>query len=180
MPFSIKLHVIIQFLLALKMRIYGGECSLGELVKQNQSRLQFLIFRSFASAHGHSSDSTLTSGCVVTGAEPLASPLPGSAYGHSSDSTLGVGCVVPGGSEPQRAPLPGSAHGHSSDSTLGMGCVVKGPKPGGSSHDEAGTPLEDKQSNAGELVILNKETCHTFSCHARTCSKCASCDYYMI
>uniref|UniRef100_A0A3Q1FPF0 Gamma-tubulin complex component 6 n=1 Tax=Acanthochromis polyacanthus TaxID=80966 RepID=A0A3Q1FPF0_9TELE len=75
------------------------------------------------SKHGHSSDCTLQPGCVVSGAEPLLSPLPGSSYGHSSDSTLGVGCVV-SGDEPKRCPLPGSAHGHSSDSSLGIGCVV--------------------------------------------------------
>uniref|UniRef100_A0AAQ5YZC4 Gamma-tubulin complex component 6 n=1 Tax=Amphiprion ocellaris TaxID=80972 RepID=A0AAQ5YZC4_AMPOC len=69
------------------------------------------------SKHGHSSDCTLQPGCVVSGAEPLLSPLPGSSYGHSSDSTLGVGCVV-SGDEPKRSPLPGSAHGHSSDSNL--------------------------------------------------------------
>lgn len=75
------------------------------------------------SKHGHASDSTLQPGCLVSGAEPALSPLPGSSYGHSSDSTLGVGCVV-SGNEPKRSPLPGSAHGHSSDSSLGVGCVV--------------------------------------------------------
>uniref|UniRef100_A0A3P8SGK3 Gamma-tubulin complex component 6 n=1 Tax=Amphiprion percula TaxID=161767 RepID=A0A3P8SGK3_AMPPE len=80
------------------------------------------------SKHGHSSDCTLQPGCVVSGAEPLLSPLPGSSYGHSSDSTLGVGCVV-SGDEPKRSPLPGSAHGHSSDSNLGIGCVVSKSEP---------------------------------------------------
>ncbi|XP_039988914.1 gamma-tubulin complex component 6 [Xiphias gladius] len=73
------------------------------------------------SKHGHASDCMLQSGCVVSGAEPALSPLPGSSYGHSSDSTLGVGCVVLG--EPKHS-LHGSAHGHSSDSNLGTGCVV--------------------------------------------------------
>uniref|UniRef100_A0A3Q0QZ05 Gamma-tubulin complex component 6 n=1 Tax=Amphilophus citrinellus TaxID=61819 RepID=A0A3Q0QZ05_AMPCI len=72
------------------------------------------------SKHGHASDSTLQPGCLVSGAEPALSPLPGSSYGHSSDSTLGAGCVV-SGNEPKRSPLPGSAHGHSSDSSLGVG-----------------------------------------------------------
>uniref|UniRef100_A0AAX7U3Q2 Gamma-tubulin complex component 6 n=1 Tax=Astatotilapia calliptera TaxID=8154 RepID=A0AAX7U3Q2_ASTCA len=43
------------------------------------------------SKHGHASDSTLQPGCLVSGAEPSLSPLPGSSYGHSSDSALGVG-----------------------------------------------------------------------------------------
>eukprot|EP00064_Thunnus_orientalis_P004817 superscaffoldBa00000452_g4830 len=51
--------------------------------------------------------------------------LESSAYGHSSDSTLGVGCVV-SGMEPQHSVPRGSAYGHSSDSSLGVGCVVKG------------------------------------------------------
>uniref|UniRef100_UPI0037E8CC8F gamma-tubulin complex component 6 n=1 Tax=Semicossyphus pulcher TaxID=241346 RepID=UPI0037E8CC8F len=75
------------------------------------------------SKHGHASDCILRTGCVVTGAEPALSALPGSSHGHSSDSALGVGCVV-SGDAPKRAPLPGSAHGHSSDSNLGVGCVV--------------------------------------------------------
>ncbi|XP_008274340.1 gamma-tubulin complex component 6 [Stegastes partitus] len=78
--------------------------------------------------HGHASDCILQPGCVVSGAEPLLSPLPGSSYGHSSDSALGVGCVV-SGDEPKRSPLPGSAHGHSSDSNLGIGCVVSKSEP---------------------------------------------------
>uniref|UniRef100_A0A3Q4HPQ0 Gamma-tubulin complex component 6 n=1 Tax=Neolamprologus brichardi TaxID=32507 RepID=A0A3Q4HPQ0_NEOBR len=80
------------------------------------------------SKHGHASDSTLQPGCLVSGAEPSLSPLPGSSYGHSSDSALGVGCVV-SGDEPKRSPLPGSAHGHSSDSNLGVGCVVSQSEP---------------------------------------------------
>ncbi|KAG7230945.1 hypothetical protein INR49_024974 [Caranx melampygus] len=82
------------------------------------------------SKHGHASDCTLQPGCVVSEAEPVLPPLPGSSHGHSSDSTLGIGCVV-SGDEPKRAPLPGSAHGHSSDSNLGVGCVVSqtGPLP---------------------------------------------------
>uniref|UniRef100_A0A8C6W0N1 Tubulin gamma complex component 6 n=1 Tax=Nothobranchius furzeri TaxID=105023 RepID=A0A8C6W0N1_NOTFU len=75
------------------------------------------------SKHGHVSDCSLQPGCVVSGAEPPSSALPGSSYGHSSDSALGVGCVVLG-DEPKRSPLPGSTHGHSSDSNLGVGCVV--------------------------------------------------------
>ncbi|GLD58968.1 gamma-tubulin complex component 6 [Lates japonicus] len=80
------------------------------------------------SKHGHASDCTLQPGCVVSGAEPALSPLPGSSYGHSSDSTLGIGCVV-SGNEPKRSPLPGSEHGHSSDSNLGTGCVVSKSEP---------------------------------------------------
>ncbi|XP_042351340.1 gamma-tubulin complex component 6 [Plectropomus leopardus] len=77
------------------------------------------------SSYGHSSDSMLATGCVVSGEEPNRSPLPGSAHGHSSDSALTIGCVV-SKAEPLPSPLPGSAYGHSSDSTLGMGCVVLG------------------------------------------------------
>ncbi|CAB1323390.1 unnamed protein product [Coregonus sp. 'balchen'] len=77
------------------------------------------------SKHGHASDCTLQVGCVMSGTEPVPSPLPGSTYGHSSESTLGIGCVV-SGVEPLHAPLPGSDFGHSSDSTLGGGCVVSG------------------------------------------------------
>uniref|UniRef100_A0A3B4Z5N2 Gamma-tubulin complex component 6 n=1 Tax=Seriola lalandi dorsalis TaxID=1841481 RepID=A0A3B4Z5N2_SERLL len=40
------------------------------------------------SKHGHTSDCQLQAGCVVLGAEPTLSPLPGSSHGHSSDSTL--------------------------------------------------------------------------------------------
>uniref|UniRef100_A0A4W6D360 Gamma-tubulin complex component 6 n=1 Tax=Lates calcarifer TaxID=8187 RepID=A0A4W6D360_LATCA len=80
------------------------------------------------SKHGHASDCTLQPGCVVSGAEPALSPLPGSSYGHSSDSTLGTGCVV-SGNEPKPSPLPGSEHGHSSDSNLGTGCVVSKSEP---------------------------------------------------
>ncbi|XP_041794369.1 gamma-tubulin complex component 6 isoform X2 [Chelmon rostratus] len=80
------------------------------------------------SKHGHASDCILQTGCVVSGAEPALSTLPGSSYGHSSDSTLGIGCIV-SGDEPKRSPLPGSAHGHSSDSTLGIGCVVSKAEP---------------------------------------------------
>ncbi|XP_071349874.1 gamma-tubulin complex component 6 [Trachinotus anak] len=82
------------------------------------------------SKHGHASDCMLQPGCVVSGAEPALSHLPGSSHGHSSDSTLGIGCVV-SGVEPKRSPLPGSTHGHSSDSNLGIGCVVTetGPLP---------------------------------------------------
>ncbi|XP_055790497.1 gamma-tubulin complex component 6 isoform X2 [Salvelinus fontinalis] len=77
------------------------------------------------SKHGHASDCTLQVGCVMSGTEPVLSPLPGSTYGHSSESTLGIGCVV-SGVEPLHAPLPGSDFGHASDSTLGGGCVVSG------------------------------------------------------
>uniref|UniRef100_A0A4W5MUE0 Gamma-tubulin complex component 6 n=1 Tax=Hucho hucho TaxID=62062 RepID=A0A4W5MUE0_9TELE len=77
------------------------------------------------SNHGHASDCTLQVGCVMSGTEPVLSPLPGSTYGHSSESTLGIGCVV-SGVEPLHAPLPGSDFGHASDSTLGGGCVVSG------------------------------------------------------
>ncbi|XP_056242507.1 gamma-tubulin complex component 6 [Seriola aureovittata] len=80
------------------------------------------------SKHGHTSDCQLQAGCVVLGAEPTLSPLPGSSHGHSSDSTLHVGCVV-SGDEPKRSPLPGSDHGHSSDSMLRVGCVVSGDEP---------------------------------------------------
>ncbi|XP_040893873.1 gamma-tubulin complex component 6 [Toxotes jaculatrix] len=80
------------------------------------------------SKHGHASDCMLQPGCVVSGAEPALSPLPGSSYGHSSDSALRIGCVV-SGDEPKRSPLPGSAHGHSSDSNLGIGCVVSRSDP---------------------------------------------------
>ncbi|XP_058500752.1 gamma-tubulin complex component 6 [Solea solea] len=95
--------------------------------------------------HGHASDCMLQPGCVVSGLQPVPSPLPGSAYGHSSDSALVIGCVV-SGDEPSFPPQPGSAHGHSSDSTLGGGCVVSGtgtlpsPLPGsayGHSSDSA-------------------------------------------
>ncbi|XP_054476392.1 gamma-tubulin complex component 6 [Anoplopoma fimbria] len=75
------------------------------------------------SKHGHASDCILQAGCVVSGAEPASTALPGSSYGHSSDSGLGAGCVV-SGEEPKLSPLPGSAHGHSSDSHLGIGCAV--------------------------------------------------------
>ncbi|KAM6961186.1 gamma-tubulin complex component 6 [Aplochiton taeniatus] len=79
------------------------------------------------STYGHSSDSTLAVGCVVSGPELLPMHLPSSDYGHSSDSTLGLGCVV---SRPELLPmhLPCGAYGHSSDSTLGVGCVVSGPE----------------------------------------------------
>nr|XP_029524213.1 gamma-tubulin complex component 6 isoform X2 [Oncorhynchus nerka] len=77
------------------------------------------------SKHGHASDCTLQVGCVMSGTEPVLSPLPGSTYGHSSESTLGIGCVV-SGVEPLHAPLPGSDFGHATDSTLGGGCVVSG------------------------------------------------------
>uniref|UniRef100_A0A8C8G9Z5 Gamma-tubulin complex component 6 n=1 Tax=Oncorhynchus tshawytscha TaxID=74940 RepID=A0A8C8G9Z5_ONCTS len=77
------------------------------------------------SKHGHASDCTLQVGCVMSGTEPVLSPLPGSTYGHSSESTLGIGCVV-SGVELLHAPLPGSDFGHASDSTLGGGCVVSG------------------------------------------------------
>uniref|UniRef100_A0A8C7IG73 Gamma-tubulin complex component 6 n=1 Tax=Oncorhynchus kisutch TaxID=8019 RepID=A0A8C7IG73_ONCKI len=77
------------------------------------------------SKHGHASDCTLQVGCVMSGTEPVLSPLPGSTYGHSSVSTLGIGCVV-SGVEVLHAPLPGSDFGHASDSTLGGGCVVSG------------------------------------------------------
>ncbi|KAM9377115.1 gamma-tubulin complex component 6 [Pholidichthys leucotaenia] len=80
------------------------------------------------SKHGHASDSTLQPGCVVSGAQPTLSPLPGSNFGHSSDSTLGVGCII-SGDEPKRSPLPGSTYGHSSDSQLSVGCVVSQAEP---------------------------------------------------
>ncbi|KAI1882307.1 hypothetical protein AGOR_G00249330 [Albula goreensis] len=109
------------------------------------------------SKHGHSSDSTLKVGCVVTGEEPVLSPLPGSAYGHSSDSTLGVGCVV-SGADPLTSPLPGSSYGHSSDSALGMGCVVSGTEPSlpplpGSAYGHA----SDSALGVGCVVIGPKE-----------------------
>ncbi|CDQ60237.1 unnamed protein product [Oncorhynchus mykiss] len=81
------------------------------------------------SKHGHASDCTLQVGCVMSGTEPVLSPLPGSTYGHSSESTLGIGWCVISGIEPVRAPLPGSNFGQSSDSTLGTGCVVSGVSP---------------------------------------------------
>lgn len=114
----------------------------------------------------------------MAGAEPLPSPLPGSAYGHSSDSTLGVGCVV-SGLEPQLAPLPGSAHGHSSDSTLGMGCVVKGPKPGSTLQTEpsskgngdAPQPTADLENSQGEMGILHNAITSDLLCAVWTVYK---------
>uniref|UniRef100_A0A8C8GB39 Gamma-tubulin complex component 6 n=1 Tax=Oncorhynchus tshawytscha TaxID=74940 RepID=A0A8C8GB39_ONCTS len=87
------------------------------------------------SKHGHASDCTLQVGCVMSGTEPVLSPLPGSTYGHSSDdfghasdSTLGGGCVV-SGTVTLPSPIPGSDYGHSSDSAMGGGCVISGIEP---------------------------------------------------
>uniref|UniRef100_A0A8C7IMF6 Gamma-tubulin complex component 6 n=1 Tax=Oncorhynchus kisutch TaxID=8019 RepID=A0A8C7IMF6_ONCKI len=66
------------------------------------------------SKHGHASDCTLQVGCVMSGTEPVLSPLPGSTYGHSSVSTLGIGCVV-SGVEVLHAPLPGNSTGNEYD-----------------------------------------------------------------
>uniref|UniRef100_A0A4W6D311 Gamma-tubulin complex component 6 n=1 Tax=Lates calcarifer TaxID=8187 RepID=A0A4W6D311_LATCA len=90
------------------------------------------------SKHGHASDCTLQPGCVVSGAEPALSPLPGSSYGHSSDSTLGTGCVV-SGNEPKPSPLPGSkseSPGEQLAEGMGSWAASFGLSPGEKSEQE--------------------------------------------
>uniref|UniRef100_A0AAR2L5F6 Gamma-tubulin complex component 6 n=1 Tax=Pygocentrus nattereri TaxID=42514 RepID=A0AAR2L5F6_PYGNA len=121
---------------------------------------------SSANIYGHSSDSTLKVGCIVSGSDPLPSPLPGSAYGHSSDSTLGVGCIVKG-TEPLRHPaVPGSTHGHFSDSTLGMGCVVQGFLPG-SSYGQALQTRSDLTTEGKDKreIARKQQKLHTIDIH---------------
>ncbi|RXN05276.1 gamma-tubulin complex component 6 [Labeo rohita] len=78
-----------------------------------------------ANIHGHASDAH-----IKVGVDRQPSPLPGSEYGHSSQSTLGSGCVVSETESTRPSCLYSGAYGHSSDSALGMGCVVGGVVPG--------------------------------------------------
>ncbi|KAJ8245696.1 hypothetical protein GJAV_G00273510 [Gymnothorax javanicus] len=73
--------------------------------------------------HGHASDSSIKVGGFVSDVTPSRPRW--NKHGHSSDSALRVGCVVSGPEPlPSPLPLPDSHSGHSSDSALGFSCVM--------------------------------------------------------
>uniref|UniRef100_A0A8C6Q744 Tubulin gamma complex component 6 n=1 Tax=Nothobranchius furzeri TaxID=105023 RepID=A0A8C6Q744_NOTFU len=87
-------------------------------IKVGDNASDFVSLRPAPSIHGHSSDAHITVGEFVSNVSEARPRL--SKHGHVSDCSLQPGCVV-SGAEPPSSALPGSSYGHSSDSALGCG-----------------------------------------------------------